>query len=270
MPREQSGLGYTSPSLEFDTVDVLGIPVARLDLAGVMSRIETCIATPEPHAFTLAYVNAHSCNLFFEDPAYRHAMLKTDLVYVDGNGARLAAFLSGDWLPPRMTGADWIYDLCELAARESYRLYFLGSPPGVAAAAAAKLCQHYPGLQVVAAHDGFFRLEDEQARIDELVRLKPDILLLGMSSPYQELWMDRLAPILSIPVIWAAGGVFDYASGYQRRAPRWMRHLWLEWLGRWLLEPKRLTRRYMVGVPQFLWRAITHAAQRRLARRRTA
>jgi exopolysaccharide biosynthesis WecB/TagA/CpsF family protein len=60
-------------------------------------------------------------------------------------------------------------------------------------------------------------------------------------------------------VVWAAGGVLDYVSGRFRRAPRFMRQLGLEWLGRALIEPRRLGRRYLIGIPRFLWRAVRHA-----------
>ena len=82
--------------------------------------------------------------------------------------------------------------------------------------------------------------------------------------------MARLGPELDIPVIWAAGGMLEYASGRLRRAPLWMRRVGLEWLGRWWIEPRRLTRRYVVGIPLFLARAVTHAFARRLRPRSTA
>lgn len=245
-------------------MDVLGIPVARLDLAGVLARVQQVIRSPDRARLRLAYVNAHSCNLFFEDPAYRRALAQADLIYLDGNGPRLAAWLAGDRLPPRMTGADWIHDLCALAERDGFRLYFLGAHPGVAEEAAARLRRAYPGLQILGARHGFFTTEDEARLLDELRRTRPDILLLAMSSPRQEIWMARSGPELDIPIIWAAGGVLEYASGRVRRAPLWMRRLGLEWLGRWWIEPRRLTRRYLVGIPLFLARAATHAFARRL------
>jgi len=101
-------------------VDVLGIPVARLDLAGVLARVRQVIRSPDRARLRLAYVNAHFCNLFFEDPAYRQALAQADLIYLDGNGPRLAAWLAGDRLPRRTTGADWIHDLCALAEREGF------------------------------------------------------------------------------------------------------------------------------------------------------
>jgi N-acetylglucosaminyldiphosphoundecaprenol N-acetyl-beta-D-mannosaminyltransferase len=253
----------------FETVDLFGLRVARLDLSGVLGRVAEAVRSPGPAPFTLTYVNAHSCNLVFDDPTYRHALSLVDLIYVDGNGPRLAAWLAGDWLPPRMTGADWIHDLGHLALREGFRLYLLGSPPGTAEEAAARLGRRHPGLRVVGTCDGFFEPHREEALLDDIARARPDILVVGMSSPLQEVWMTRVSPRLRVPVIWAAGGALEYASGRLRRAPRWMRELWLEWLGRWMIEPRRLSPRYLRGIPLFLWRAVRHAAQQRAVSRRT-
>jgi N-acetylglucosaminyldiphosphoundecaprenol N-acetyl-beta-D-mannosaminyltransferase len=250
-----------------ETVDLFGIPVARLGLAAVLQSVRQAIRSPRGRPWTLAYVNAYSCNLFLEDPEYRRALPQADVIYVDGNGPRLAGWLAGERLPRRMTGADWIHDLCALSRREGFRLYFLGSGQGVAAEASLRLRGQYPGLQIVGTRDGYFRPEEEAGLLEEIRTARPDVLILGMSSPLQEVWMARVAAGLAIPVIWAAGGVLEYASGRVRRAPRWMRRLGLEWLGRWMIEPRRLTRRYLAGIPLFLWRSVRHAVAHRRARR---
>jgi N-acetylglucosaminyldiphosphoundecaprenol N-acetyl-beta-D-mannosaminyltransferase len=75
--------------------------------------------------------------------------------------------------------------------------------------------------------------------------------------------MAERGAALGTGVVWAAGGVLDYASGRVRRAPRIMRRLGLEWLGRALIEPRRLGPRYLRDIPRFLWRAARYAATRR-------
>jgi N-acetylglucosaminyldiphosphoundecaprenol N-acetyl-beta-D-mannosaminyltransferase len=47
------------------------------------------------------------------------------------------------------------------------------------------------------------------------------------------------------------GGAFDWVAGVRRPAPRWLGRLGLEWLYRLLQEPRRLGRRYLVGLPRF-------------------
>jgi N-acetylglucosaminyldiphosphoundecaprenol N-acetyl-beta-D-mannosaminyltransferase len=246
-------------------VDVFGVPIASLRLAELLEYIRLTVRRAgHPHVpFLIGYANAHTCNMLIENEDYRRAIGQVDLVYADGNGPRLAAWLSGSWLPPRMTGADWIYDLCQLCSREGFRLFFLGAGPGIAEEAAKRLCARFPDLSVVGALDGFFSPEQQDAVLDAIRRAAPDILILGMGTPRQELWMAQQKRALEVPVIWGAGGAFDYASGRLPRPPRWMRSLALEWLGRMLIEPQRLGLRYLVGLPVFMARAVRQGLFRR-------
>jgi N-acetylglucosaminyldiphosphoundecaprenol N-acetyl-beta-D-mannosaminyltransferase len=87
---------------------------------------------------------------------------------------------------------------------------------------------------------------------DELTRLRPDILLVGLGSPKQELWIDRTAARLSPAVQIGVGASLDFLAGKVRRAPAWMQRAGLEWLYRLAQEPRRLWRRYLINDPKFL------------------
>lgn len=239
--------------------------IAQLPLAGLLEYIHAAVRSPaagrRPRLIT--YANAHTCNLYVEDEEYRKAVQSVDLIYTDGNGPRLAAWLAGSWLPARMTGADWIYDLCRLCAREGFRLYFLGGAADVAEVAARRLREQIPGLSVVGTQDGFFSREQDGHVLQTIRQASPDILLLGMGTPRQEIWMAQQREQLTVPVVWGAGGVLDYVSGKIPRPPWWMRKLALEWLGRMMVEPGRLAVRYLVGIPLFLARSLQHGLFRR-------
>ncbi len=237
--------------------------MAKLALPDLLDRVRRAALAPGRRALRIAYVNAHSVNLFLDHPRYREALLAADLIYADGNGPRLAARLSGDRLPPRMTGADWIHDLCRLSVRESLSLYFLGAAPGVAQEAAHRLAERWPGLRVVGLLLGVLDATEMPALVRQIGAARPHIVLLAMGSPRQEIWMAEFGDALGVPVVWAGGGVLDYASGRIRRAPRLMCRIGLEWLGRALIEPRRLGPRYLFGIPLFVWRALRHAARPR-------
>jgi N-acetylglucosaminyldiphosphoundecaprenol N-acetyl-beta-D-mannosaminyltransferase len=89
------------------------------------------------------------------------------------------------------------------------------------------------------------------ARINRAV---PDILLVGFGMPLQEKWIAENRAGLDASVIMTVGAAFDYLAGEVRRAPRWATTRGLEWLGRLLVEPHRLWRRYLIGNPLFFWR----------------
>lgn len=252
-------------------VDLFGMAVAQLSQQGLLDYFHTSLreGRGQPSATRLiAYANAHSCNLLRRDAAFCQAMQQVDLIYTDGNGPRLAAWLSGQRLPQRMTSADWYPDLCRLCQDQGYSMYLLGAAPGVAALAACRLKEQYPGLVIAGTQHGYFKSEEEREVIRHIREVRPDLLVLGMGSPRQEIWMVHHRVVLEVSVVWAAGGWIDLVAGTKPRPPLWMRRLGLEWLGRLLIEPRRLAARYLFGIPSFLWHSACFAARRRLEWRR--
>lgn len=210
------------------------------------------------------YVNAHVLNQSQEKPELRQALETADLVYCDGYGVRLAAKALDVEIPHRMTGADWVWGLASLCEAASQSVYLLGSDPGVAAEAAQRLQRWYPHLKVAGTHHGYFELgsaHDERV-IEDINERRPDIVLVGMGSPKQELWVERNAERLDTDVLWTVGALFDYVSGRVPRAPAWLADNGLEWIFRLAIEPNRMWRRYLLGNPQFVGRVMAQARQR--------
>jgi N-acetylglucosaminyldiphosphoundecaprenol N-acetyl-beta-D-mannosaminyltransferase len=214
------------------------------------------------------YVNAHVLNQSTDRDDLRRALQGADLVYCDGYGVRVAARALETEVPHRMTGADWIWALAALCQAEGRSLYLLGSEPGVAREAAARLEKWYPGLRVAGAHHGYFDLDSpHDARVIETINAAaPDIVLVGMGSPKQELWVDRHAPELDARVVWTVGALFDYVSGRVPRAPHWLADNGLEWIFRLGIEPRRMWRRYLLGNPVFISRVLGQVRARRALR----
>ena len=206
----------------------------------------------------VSYVNAHVLNQSFTDPSLQRALRESDLVYCDGYGVRLAARLIGLPVPHRMTGADWIWGVAALCEESGKSLYLLGSDPGSAADAAAELRRWYPRLQICATHHGYFELDSPHSErvLEHISDHRPDILLVGMGTPQQELWVSRCFDRLETKVVWTVGALFDYLSGRTPRAPHWMSDNGLEWIFRLAIEPRRMWRRYLLGNPAFLYRVL--------------
>ena len=212
-------------------------------------------AVPGQHR-RVTYVNAHVINESFEIPDLRRCLREADLVYCDGYGVRLAARRIGLPVPHRMTGADWIWGaaaLCEAAGRS---MYLLGSDPGASAEAAAALKRWYPRLVVNGTHHGYFATggPHNERVLEHIAEHRPDILLVGMGTPQQELWVDRYYDRIDASVVWTVGALFDYISGRVPRAPHWLSDHGLEWIFRLVAEPRRMWRRYLIGNPVFLYR----------------
>ncbi len=210
------------------------------------------------------YVNAHVVNQSRSTPGLARALGRADMVYCDGYGVRLAARALGLPVPHRMTGADWIWDLATLCELTGQQIYLLGSEPPIAREAAARLRRWYPQLDVVGAHHGFFELDSpHNDRVIEDINAHPaSIVLVGMGTPKQELWVDRYADALDGAVVWTVGALFDYVSGHTPRAPRWLADNGFEWIFRLAIEPQRMWRRYLLGNPVFLTRVLAEARER--------
>jgi N-acetylglucosaminyldiphosphoundecaprenol N-acetyl-beta-D-mannosaminyltransferase len=216
-----------------------------------------------PHQ--VMYVNAHVVNQSRELPELARALSNADLVYCDGYGVRLAARALDVPVPHRMTGADWVWGLAALCESSERSLYLLGADPPLAREAAARLVRWYPRLRIAGSYHGYAELDSHQNQrlIEDINAKQPDIVLVGMGTPKQELWADRYAAQLDVDVVWTVGALFDYIAGRVPRAPRMLADNGLEWIFRLAIEPHRMWRRYLIGNPVFLSRVLGEARRRR-------
>ena len=224
------------------------VRIAVLTEAEAVRRVNAMIdATGER---IVAFCNAHSVNLARKSPALRDAYARS-LVLNDGIGVDLARkWLEGEAFPANLAGTDFLTRLlCE--RRTPLSLYLLGSKPGVGAATAAGLSVIAPQHRVVGMQDGYFTPDQANAVVADIVHCKPDIVLVGMGQPQQEIWAADYAVRTGAMVI-CVGAYLDFVAGVFPRAPALLRMLRAEWLYRLILEPRRLFSRYVIGNPKFL------------------
>jgi N-acetylglucosaminyldiphosphoundecaprenol N-acetyl-beta-D-mannosaminyltransferase len=259
--REESGIGEgaAATSSPRPSSSLFDIPV---DLARPPDLLRTVTGwAAEQRTRRVMYVNAHVVNQSRTTPGLAEALARADLIYCDGYGVRLAARALHLEVPHRMTGADWIWGLAALCELSGQSIYLLGSDPPIAREAADRLSRWYPRLQVAGVHHGFFELDSphNERVIEHISEHQPRIVLVGMGTPKQELWVDRYADQLGGAVVWTVGALFDYVSGHTPRAPRWLADNGLEWIFRLAIEPQRMWRRYLIGNPVFLSRVLAES-----------
>jgi N-acetylglucosaminyldiphosphoundecaprenol N-acetyl-beta-D-mannosaminyltransferase len=239
---------------------VLGVKVLALTVESLHRLIASAIQADRK--ILLPNVNAHALNLAYEQPWLRQFFNQADAVFPDGSGALFAARFQGSGFRERITYADWMWQLAGLCSEQGFSLYLLGGREGVAAEAAQALSRANPELQVAGTHHGYFDktrgAPENNAVLEEINRLRPDILLVGFGMPLQERWFKENWSDLHVRVGLTSGAAFDYVAGRLRRPPRLLTEHGLEWLGRLLIEPGRLWRRYLIGLPKFTWRALFH------------
>ena len=200
--------------------------------------------------------NLHSLYLVRRDPDMVRFYERAALVELDSTPLVHFARLLGLQSRPfhRCTYLDWRDHFWSLANRNGWRVFYVGGAPGVAAEAARRLNQSYPGA-VIGTIDGYFDAtqgsDENDLALAAVNAFQPDVLFVGMGMPRQEAWITRNYDTLPDAVILSVGAAFDYEAGAQKAAPRWMGRAGLEWLFRLVVDPKRLFVRYCVE-PWFL------------------
>lgn len=243
----------TSP---FPTVRMLGLRVTVIDPDGVVGEIGRLIA--RPGCALVNNVNVNACNLAFDQPEFRRILNGSEVVFCDGFGVRWGARLLGHRLGPRMTPPDWIDKLFRRGVEEGWSFFLIGDEAGVAERFAAAARERHPGLRVAGTHPGFFEIgsaADDEA-VQAIRALRPDVVLTAMGMPRQEIWADRARGGLDHGVFIATGALFRWYTGMERRAPKWLSGRGGEGLYRLARNPVRHFRRYVLGVPRFLFRVL--------------
>lgn len=234
----------SSPALS-----LLGIEVHALTQDDLTAAIIQAIS--DRRQLVVAHHNLHSLYQCQNDDRMRAFYHRAQIAHVDGMSLVLLGRLVG--LPlerrHRTTYVDWVNPLmAELAARK-YRVFFLGSQPGVGETAARVLRSAHPGLQIDTAH-GYFNQAlghpETEAVLARIQQYRPHVLLVGMGMPRQEYWILDHLDRLSAHAILPCGACMDYVAGVTRTPPRWMGKVGLEWLYRLFCEPGRLWKRYLV------------------------
>lgn len=237
---------------------LLGVRIVDLPAEAIVAQIDQAIQ--RRHKSVFQYVNIYALNLAQELPWFREYINQAELAYCDGYGVLLGAWIGGRRLKHRSTPPDWMPQLADLCVQRGYSLYMLGGRTGVAEKAGAQLLRDHPGLRIRGYQHGYFNKslrssENEQA-LRTINAAQAQILIVGMGMPVQERWLmenwSRLNCLVALPV----GALLDYLAGERQRAPSWMSQHGLEWLGRLIAEPARLWRRYLIGIPLFMYRVL--------------
>lgn len=231
-----------------DQLTILGIPIDRVDQAQALRIMQDYIDSGKPHYIVTA--NAEIIYQASQDAIMRQVVCGADLVTADGSGVVWASKYIGQPLSERVTGIDLVHAICQTSQTAGWRIYILGAAPGIAQQAADKLCQQYPACQIVGVQHGYFKAEEEPRIVEQIRQAKPDVLLVAMGAPRQELWITKHQDALQIPVAMGIGGSLDVISGNLKRAPQWMQKLSLEWLYRLLIQPSRFKR--VLALPKFV------------------
>ena len=231
-------------------INIMGVGFDSLTRAEAVERAEALIA--ERRAAYVVTPNPEIVMTCWENPDAMEAVQNADLVLPDGVGVVYGAKILGTPLKGKLPGIDFATELMRRLAKRGGRVYLLGAKPGVAEMAGERMQEQFPGLVVCGTHDGYF--QEDAPVIEEINALQPDLLLVCLGAPKQELWMRRNAPVLKVGLMAGLGGSLDVCAGTVKRAPVFFQKLGLEWFYRLVKEPWRIKR--MMKLPKFLFACI--------------
>jgi N-acetylglucosaminyldiphosphoundecaprenol N-acetyl-beta-D-mannosaminyltransferase len=251
-----------------EPVWVWHVPFAPLSMAETITAIGNLIEMGQPALLITA--NTHYAMLTQQNPDLQVINAKAALILADGVPLVWISRWMGSPLPQRVAGSDLVFELSAEAAKRGYRLFLVGGAEGVAEQAAHRLCELYPGLQVVGTecpslHE--LTRQEEAALIGRIRAARPHILMVAFGQPKGERWIYRHIEELGVPVSVQVGASLDFVAGRIRRAPLWMQNSGLEWAFRLGLEPRRLFWRYVRNA-WFISRMVARDVRQAVGRRR--
>lgn len=253
------------------SVDVMGLDFARLTEAEVVDQvIDRALAG---RGYWTVTANLDHLRQVSRDPDIRKLVGEADLVVADGLPIVWASKVAGDPLPERVAGSSMMWSIAETAAERGARLFFLGGSPGAADAAADVLRERFPSVDIAGTlcpPMGFEKSDEELDAIEvALAAARPDLVLVALGFPKQDILIRRLRRTLPQVSFMGIGISLSFVCGEVQRAPKWMQAAGLEWVHRLLQEPGRLFKRYVVHGLPFAGRLMATACGTRIIARST-
>ncbi|MCP1492507.1 N-acetylglucosaminyldiphosphoundecaprenol N-acetyl-beta-D-mannosaminyltransferase [Peribacillus frigoritolerans] len=229
-------------------VEILTIPFIDSNMDEFMNRMiyprlmnqeKTFVVTANPEI--VEYANEHK--------DYKDIIISADYITPDGVGIIMASKWLNQPLQERITGFDLMNELFRVADEKALKVYLLGAEENVIEAAALKVKELYPGLELVGYNHGYIDIKDDVLP-KSIAELEPDIILTALGFPRQEKWVSRHYALFNKGLFMGVGGSFDVLAGKVNRAPVFWQKMRLEWLYRLIQQPSRWKR--MLALPRFV------------------
>lgn len=251
-----SSLAHPISELEADGIErtiVGGLPITVLDREQ-NARMMCEAARNRPRGGRPLYLTSANGEVLarcYRDADLAQLFLAADQISADGQPMVVASrLLCSKPLPERVATTDLFHDVARHAIAEGLSFYMLGATADENARAVAAVRKLYPDLKIAGHSHGYLKGDELDQKIEEINALRPDILWLAMGVPHEQRFMvEHGDKLTGVGVVKTSGGLFNFLSGKNKRAPEWMQSVGLEWLWRIGQEPTRLLWRYLVTNP---------------------
>ena len=235
-------------------VNILGVQVSSLTNEELLNTITNSIISKQ---FTqIAITPTNSIVAAYKEKGISEIYNNAEIVLCDGMPVKWASHFLGTPIKERITGLDVLPNVVKLSSEKNFTLFLLGASPGVGNQLAKEITDQYPNVTITGIYVPpfmkVFSEEENQKMVNAVNASKADIVLVSLTAPKQDIWISQNKSILTPAVYIGIGGAFEVMAGLARRSPIWMQKAGLEWLYRFIQEPKRLFRRYFIEAPVFI------------------
>jgi N-acetylglucosaminyldiphosphoundecaprenol N-acetyl-beta-D-mannosaminyltransferase len=232
-------------------IEILSTRINNINMQETLQLIDSTIM--ERKQLHHVVVNAGKIVAMQTDLKLRKSVNDCDLINADGQAVVWASKVLGKPIKERVAGIDLMVNLVELAHKKNYKVFFFGAKEDVVKTVVDKYTDQYSSNIVAGYRNGYFKKEEEQGIAREIANSGANILFVAISSPTKENFLYENREVLKIiNFTMGVGGSFDVVAGKVKRAPLWMQSSGLEWFYRFIQEPKRMWKRYLIGNTKFI------------------
>jgi N-acetylglucosaminyldiphosphoundecaprenol N-acetyl-beta-D-mannosaminyltransferase len=235
-------------------VNILGVQVSNITNEHLLESFTERIGQKQKTQVCITPVN--SVLAAIKDPQVLSIYNASEYVLCDGTPIKWAAGFLNTPIVERITGLDLLPNLVAHCAKHDFSIFLLGASPGVGEQLKQTIHAQYPHCKVVGVYvPPFMKVFSEEENIkmiDAINAVSPDVLLVSLTAPKQDIWIAQNLHRVNASIQIGIGGAFEVMAGLAKRAPKWMHTAGLEWLYRFIQEPKRLFRRYFIEAPLFI------------------
>ena len=236
-------------------ISFLNIPIAAISMRETLKKVENAIIAKKQIHHTV--VNASKIVLMQKDKELEKSVIEADIINADGQGVVWASRLLGNNIPERVSGIDLMESLVEMSYKKGYKCYFFGATENVVQKLVTIYKEKYSEDIIAGFRNGYFNKEEEYNIAKNISESGANILFVAITSPKKEIFLNTYkVQLKNVNFIMGVGGSFDVISGKIKRAPIFMQRIGLEWFYRFLQEPRRLWKRYLLGNIKFIWLVI--------------
>ena len=237
---------------QLETIRILKATIHNLSMRETLDLVSTAIASKNQLHHVV--VNAGKIVAMQKDEALRKSVNESDIINADGQAVVWAAKILGKPLKERVAGIDLFENLVHMAHEQGHSIFLLGAKEEVVTKVAQEYQEKYNPNIIAGYRNGYFTREQEAEIAQQIAQSGAQMLFVAITSPIKENFLyNHRKPLKEVPFIMGVGGSFDVVSGLTKRAPVWMQDAGLEWFYRFLQEPKRMWKRYLVGNSKFIW-----------------